>query len=118
MFGLFGTDLVYFYMASATIALGLSSLVGAPLRYIVLNETPQQDRTAAQGAINVMTQVGLLVSGVMVAAIADSQGGGADGYRAAYLFLAVIALGLTCLAFGLKNRKEELKTLKEVENIP
>ena len=118
MFGLFGTDLVYFYMASATIALGLSSLVGAPLRYIVLNETPQQDRTAAQGAINVMTQVGLLVSGVMVAAIADSQGGGADGYRAAYLFLAVIALGLTCLAFGLKNRKEELETLKEVENIP
>jgi EmrB/QacA subfamily drug resistance transporter len=117
-FALFGTDLVYFYIASATIALGLSSLVGAPLRYIVLNETPQQDRTAAQGAINVMTQVGLLVSGVMVAAIADSQGGGADGYRAAYLFLAVIALGLTCLAFGLKNRKEELETLKEVENIP
>jgi EmrB/QacA subfamily drug resistance transporter len=101
MLGLFGTDLVYFYMASATIALGLSSLVGAPLRYIVLNETPQQDRTAAQGAINVITQVGLLVSGVMVAAIADSQGGGADGYRAAYLFLAVVALGLTCLTSDL-----------------
>ena len=117
LLGLFGTDLVYFYMASATIALGLSSLVGAPLRYIVLNETPQQDRTAAQGAINVITQVGLLVSGVMVAAIADSQGGGADGYRAAYLFLAVIALGLTCLAFGLKNRKEELATLRDNENI-
>ena len=115
--GLFGTDLVYFYIASAAIALGLSSLVGAPLRYIVLNETPQQDRTAAQGAINVITQVRLLVSGVMVAAIADSQGGGADGYRAAYLFLAVIALALTCLAFGLKNRKEELATLKDNENI-
>jgi EmrB/QacA subfamily drug resistance transporter len=115
MLGLFGTDLVYFYIASATIALGLSSLVGAPLRYIVLNETPQQDRTAAQGAINVITQVGLLVSGVMVAAIADSQGGGANGYRAAYLSLAVIALGLTCLAFGLKNRKEELATLKDNE---
>ena len=109
---LFGTDLVYFYMASATIGLGLSSLVGAPLRYIVLNETPQQDRTSAQGAINVITQVGLLVSGVMVAAIADSQGGGADGYRAAYLFLAVVALGLTCLTFGLKNRREELATLE------
>jgi len=53
----------------------------------------------------------------MVAAIADSQGGGADGYRAAYLFLAVIALGLTCLAFGLKNRKKELATLKDNENI-
>jgi len=35
----------------------------------------------------------------------------------AYLFLAVIALGLTCLAFGLKNRKKELATLKDNENI-
>jgi len=65
----------------------------------------------------VITRVGLLVSGVVVAAIADSQGDGADGYRAAYLFLAVIALGLTCLAFGLKNRKKELATLKDNENI-
>lgn len=88
--------------------------MGAPLGYIVLNETPEQDRRAAQGAINVITRVGLLVSGVVVAAIADSQGGGADGYRAAYLFLAVIALGL---AFGLKNRKKELATLKDNENI-
>ena len=115
LLALFGTDLIHFYIASVAIGLGLSSLVGAPLRYIVLNETPEQDRTAAQGAINVITRVGLLVSGVLVAAIADSQGGGADGYRAAYLFLAVIALCLTCLAFGLKNRKEELATLKDNE---
>ena len=115
LLALFGTDLIHFYIASVAIGLGLSSLVGAPLRYIVLNETPEQDRTAARGAINVITRVGLLVSGVLVAAIADSQGGGADGYRAAYLFLAVIALCLTCLAFGLKNRKEELATLKDNE---
>lgn len=109
---IFATRLALFYLAAALIGLGLSSLQGAPLRYIMLNETPSSDRAAAQGAITLFTGVGRLMGGVMVGAVAASQGSGVGGYEAAYLFIGATALLLTFLATGLKSRAEEMATLE------
>ena len=103
--------LALFIVAGIVIGLGLSALLGAPVRYIMLNEASTSDRTAAQGAIALFTSIGQLLSSALVGAVADSQGGGVKGYGSAYLVIGVIAVVLIVLTFWLKNRKEEVATL-------
>ncbi len=106
------SSLALFIVAGALIGLGLSALLGAPVRYIMLNEAPATDRTAAQGAITLFTSIGQLISGAAVGAVAASQGGGSAGYSAAYLVIGGVAVVLTLLALGLKGRAAELATVQ------
>lgn len=98
-----------FITAGIVIGLGLSALLGAPVRYIMLNEASASERTSAQGAIALFTSIGQLVSSALVGAIAASAGGGILGYSAAYLSISILAVILVVLTFGLKNRHEELR---------
>lgn len=107
--------LALFIVAGALIGLGLSALLGAPVRYIMLNEAPASDRAAAQGAITLFTSVGQLTSGALVGAVAASHGGGVAGYGAAYLLVGAVSLLLTLLAQGLKGHLEELATVRQNE---
>ncbi len=104
-----------FILSGAVIGLGLSALLGAPVRYIRLNEAPASDRAAAQGAIALFTSIGQLVSSALVGAVAASQGGGVQGYGAAYLVIGVVAVILTLLTFGLKSRAEEVAAAQAPE---
>jgi MFS family permease len=106
------TSLALFIVAGALIGLGLSALLGAPVRYIMLNEAPASDRAAAQGSITLFASVGQLVSGAAVGAVAASQGGGVAGYSAAYLVIGAVAVVLALLALSLKGRAAELATVK------
>ena len=102
--------LALFIVSGIVIGLGLSALLGAPVRYIMLNEAPTSDRTAAQGAIALFTSIGQLTSSALVGAVAASQGGGVKGYGSAYLVIGGIAVLLVFLALGLKNHRDELAT--------
>ncbi len=113
LLGLMGANMAAFIVAGILIGLGLSSLLGAPIRYIVLNDAHAPDRTAAQGLITISGGVGQLVSGALVGAVAASQGGGVDGYTLSYLFVAAAGLVLIVLSFGLKSRQEEAKQAAE-----
>lgn len=99
--GLLGAQLWAFYVASALIGVGLACLLGAPIRYIMLNEAPEDDRSAAQGAVTVFTGIGQLLSGALVGAVAASGGGGLAGYTMAFLVSGGVALLLVGLALGL-----------------
>lgn len=105
-------NLILFIASGAVIGLGLSALLGAPMRYIVLNEAPAEDRGAAQGVLTVFTGVGQLTAGALVGAVAASGGGGAGGYSAAYRVIAIVGAILFVLAFGLKGRAAELATVQ------
>jgi EmrB/QacA subfamily drug resistance transporter len=107
--------LALFIIAGIVIGLGLSALLGAPVRYIMLNEAPANDRTAAQGAITLFTSIGQLTSSALVGAVAASQGGGVKGYGSAYLVIGGIAVVLVLLTIGLKNRNEEMATVQQVQ---
>jgi MFS family permease len=115
LLGGFATSTVMFIIAGAVIGLGLSALLGAPMRYIMLSEAPASDRAAAQGALTLFTSVGQLMSSAVVGAVAASQGGGAAGYSAAFLVIGGVSLVLTLLAFGLKGRAEEQATVQRNE---
>ena len=104
--------LALFIIAGIVIGLGLSALLGAPVRYIMLNEAPVSDRTAAQGAITLFTSIGQLTSSALVGAVAASQGGGVKGYGSAYLAIGGIAVLLVLLTLGLKSRQQEQATLQ------
>jgi MFS family permease len=68
--------IVLFYAAEVLLGFGLSALLGAPVRYIMINEAPEAERAAAQGVITIFTSVGQLISAAMVGAVAASAGGG------------------------------------------
>lgn len=115
--GLITINLLVFYLAAILIGLGLSSLLGAPLRYIMLNEAPINDRAAAQGAITLFRSVGRLLGSAAVGAVAASRGGGESGYSAAYLLVAVVAFVLFITSFGLKGRVQEMATVRQDEKV-
>ncbi|MBX3050977.1 MAG: MFS transporter [Caldilineaceae bacterium] len=107
LLGFLGTNFSVFIVAGVLIGLGLASLLGAPIRYIVLGEAEPSERAASQGVVSISTGVGQLVSGALIGAVAASQGGGVDGYRIAYLFVGGAMLILVALSFGLKARHKE-----------
>jgi MFS family permease len=102
-----GADIWLYLVAGMIISAGMGSLLGAPLRYIMLAEARLEDRAAAQGMLTVSTGIGQMVAGALVGAVADSFGGGKDGYTTAFLFVAFVTLALVILALNLKNQKQE-----------
>ncbi len=108
---------VSFYSASLLLGVGLAALLGAPVRYIVINAAPVADRAAAQGGISVVTGVGQLFSAAMMGSIAASVGGGAAGYQAGYLVIGFIAVGMVGIALRLQSRADEQQTLTHHEHL-
>ena len=98
--GVMNVSWVMFYMAAALVGLGLGMLLGAPLRYVMLNEAPVEDRAASQGALSLFTSSGQLVGGALVGAVAASLGGGVVGYQGSYLAVGAAAVILAFLAPG------------------
>lgn len=107
-----------FIASAAVIGLGLSSLLGAPMRYIMLNEASAADRTSAQGLITLFTSVGQLTSSALVGAVAASMGGGVKGYGTAYMVIGIFAGIMVILTLGLKNRQQELSMIENPKVVP
>lgn len=87
--------------------LGFSALLGAPLRFIVLNESSAADRGSAQGLLTVFLSVGQLIGAAIIGGVAASQGGGTKGYQLALLILGGLTAVLVVAGFGLKSRDKE-----------
>jgi EmrB/QacA subfamily drug resistance transporter len=89
---------------------GFSALLGAPLRYIVLNEASAADRGTAQGLLTVFLAIGQLSGAAVIGGVAASRGGGTQGYQLALLILGILTAVLAVAAFGLKSRAVERAT--------
>jgi MFS family permease len=101
--GLLGSTLFFYIVAGVLIGFGLSGLIGAPIRYVMLTEAPATDRSAAQGIVTISLSLGQLLSSALVGGVIHSYGGGVSGYMTAYLFVAVGSLALIGFALGLKS---------------
>lgn len=106
-----------FIAAGVLIGLGLSALLGAPLRYITLNETKPNERSIAQGVIALFSSVGQLIGAVLVGAVAASAPGQnpAAGYVNAFLVVAGVSVVLVAASLLLKDRAAELRTIQKNE---
>jgi EmrB/QacA subfamily drug resistance transporter len=112
MLSFLATSFYLFILSGIVIGMGLGTVLGSPLRYIMLSESPPQKRAAGQALINFNSSTGLLVGGALIGAIIASQGDLVVGYESAYIFIGLIALAMVLLSLGLKGRAEQLKTMK------
>jgi len=111
----FAGSLYLFIAGGILVGVGLSTVLGSPLRYIMLAESPASQRAAGQAIINLNASAGQLVGGAFVGGVIASQAGTFAGYSSAYVLIAVVALGMFFLALGLKNRAAQIATLKKSE---
>lgn len=103
---LVGQSVARFYAAGVVVGMGLSVLLGAPLRYIVLGEAEAPDRAAAQGALSLSTNIGLLLGATLVGALAALRGGGVNGYTFAFQALGGCAAAAGVVATRLGRRHD------------
>lgn len=104
VFGAAASTLTGFVVASVLTGLGLSALLGAPLRFILLREADASDRGASQGLLTVFTSVGQLVGGALVGAVSASSAG---GFPRALTVLAIVLAVLVVPSLGLRGRRDE-----------
>ena len=106
-----------FFLASFLIGLGLSGLLGAPLRYILLNETDEKNRSSAQGLLSIFTSTGQMVGVAIAGAIVASAQAAIAGYGTVFMTSAVFAILLIAAAALLKNTRANAdKNDKQEEN--
>lgn len=93
-----------FHGGGVLLGLGLTTLLGAPVRAIFLAVAGPGERVASQAAFNVFANAGRLSSAALVGAITSSSGGGLPGYQRAYGALAGILFGLAALSLAMPRR--------------
>jgi MFS family permease len=112
-FRIFASSLPLFVIAGALVGLGLSGLLGSPVRYLTLRETDDLGRSSAQALVSLSGSLGQLVAAALVGAIVESTLAASSGAEAAETralaygnaFLLVAALGLPLLAAALGVRR-------------
>lgn len=119
LLGFGGGQLVLFMLSGVLIGGGLSSLLGAPIRYIMLGEARAEERSLAQGLISIFTSIGQLVGSAIMGALTTSLGR-ADpsyGYQMAFVIVAALSLVLFGLSTQLKSRQQERQMIPQGEAV-
>lgn len=107
----FTSTYVMYYVSTILIGFGLSALLGAPIRFIMLNEAKPSERSVAQGIANIFISTGQLLGSATVGALAASSSDPVIGYGSGYRFIGVIGILLIVLTFFLKSQQAERATV-------
>lgn len=118
MLSFFASSFYLFIVSGIVIGLGLGTVLGSPLRYIMLTESPPEKRASGQALINFNSSTGQLIVGALIGAIIGSQTIKLIGYQSAYIMIAFVTIIMLLLTLGLKNRAEQLKTMQTTEKEP
>jgi len=86
---------------------GFGSLLGAPTRYIITNETGEGTRATAVGLLSQALIVGQILGGSLAGGIIGAATNELQGYRNAYLAFAGVALIALAIAASLNSRARE-----------
>jgi MFS family permease len=97
-------NLVSFYSAGAIVGFGLSGLLGAPLRYIMLQEAGETRRGAGQGLLTLFLNVGQVVGSAVIGGVAGSNIHWLGGYRHALLTVAAACSVALVLSAALRGK--------------
>lgn len=73
------------------LGVGLSALLGAPIRYLVFAETDPEQHAAGQALMSDTNSLGILIGSALFGAFVGSHAHGGAGYREAYLMVAAAA---------------------------
>jgi EmrB/QacA subfamily drug resistance transporter len=110
IFALGFTSLPLALLAMVVAGAGFGSLLGAPTRYIVTNETGPRTRATAVGLLSQALIVGQIIGGSLAGGIIGMSFNELDGYRHAYLAFCGVALVALIISATLKSRRSERTT--------
>jgi len=103
--------MMIFIVAGFLIGVGLVTIIGAPLRYIVLSEAKPTERGAGQAIVNMLSSAGQLIGGALIGGeIASFSGIG--GYEISLILASIVAFIAFLFTFKLKSRDEQIRTMK------
>ncbi len=105
-------NLILFLIAGCLIGVGMVTIIGAPLRYIVLSEAKPHERGAGQAIVNMLSSAGQLIGGSLIGGIIASFSG-ILGYTISLMLAAVVAIVAFLFTLKLKSRDEQIATMKE-----
>jgi MFS family permease len=103
LFGLLPLDWRSFYVSGVLVGLGMSGLLGAPLRYIVLQEAGAERRGAGQGLLTLCVSIGQLVGAAVIGGVGGSARAVLPGYRQSLLAVAAACLLALVLSVALRG---------------
>ena len=102
MLGIFVTNTWTFLLALIVGGIGLSSLLGTPLRYLTANAVGTEERATGMAVLSISTNVGIAVGSALTGAIISSQH---TSHPVASIHRAYIMLGfITLLAVPIAAR--------------
>ena len=104
-------NFILFIIAGLLVGVGLVTIIGAPLRYIVLCEAKPNERGAGQAIVNMLSSVGQLIGGALIGGVIASFSG-IWGYKISLILAATVAFIAFIATFKLKNRNEQIETMK------
>ncbi|MCE5213731.1 MAG: MFS transporter [Methanobacterium sp.] len=111
--GFFPKSLSVFILSGILIGVGMSTAIGSPPRYIMLLESPPQERASGQGILNIITSIGQLIGGALIGAFIGSYAGKLIGYEYAYIFIGFAAFIMLILTINLKSKVDQRKTMQK-----
>ncbi|MEZ4907607.1 MAG: MFS transporter [Saprospiraceae bacterium] len=89
------------------LGIGLSGLSGAPIRYVVLHQTSELEKSAAQSLVSLFSSFGIMVGSAIAGALLSVSGeNNIQGFQNIYIMVAIVALISAIAIFGMKKLKE------------
>ncbi len=113
LFALLPLDWRNFYLAGALIGFGMSALLGAPLRYIALQEAGESRRGAGQGLLTLCVCIGQLIGAAVIGGVVGSASEALPGYRQSLLTVAIACGVALVLSMALRGRVMARETVGE-----
>ncbi|MEE0942977.1 MAG: MFS transporter [Methanobrevibacter sp.] len=104
-------NFLLFIIAGCLIGVGLVTIIGAPLRYIVLSEAKPTERGAGQAIVNMLSSAGQLIGGALIGGIIASFAG-IMGYKISLILASAVAFIAFLFTLKLKSRDEQIETMK------
>ena len=108
---IYPNNFILFIIAGCLIGVGMVTIIGAPLRYIVLCEAKPTERGAGQAIVNMLSSAGQLIGGALIGGIIASFSG-IFGYKISLILAAFVALIAFMFTLKLKGRDEQIATMK------
>ncbi len=105
---IYPNNMIFFIIAGCLIGVGMVTIIGAPLRYIVLSEAKPQERGAGQAIVNMLSSAGQLIGGALI----GGSFSGILGYKVSLILAAIVGFIAFLFTFKLKGRDEQFETMK------
>ena len=104
-------NFILFLIAGCVIGVGMVTIIGAPLRYIVLTEAKPTERGAGQAIVNMLSSAGQLIGGALIGGVIASFTG-IFGYKISLIIAAIVGFIAFLFTLKLKGRDEQIATMK------